>query len=548
MYFNLQALSGTWHTDPHNTQRVGTIRFDLNRTALAAVATSFISQEQADLNLQREVGSKSFDQVVAEGKAKWAQMLGRVRIEAIDETQLEVFYTNLWKGMLFPRFLQEVNAEGEEVHRSPYTGQVHSGKLAADSGFWDSHRTVYPLQSIIFPDNLGSLIDGWVHAYEEAGWLPQWPSPGQRCSMVGTMGDVPLADAIAKSKWGILSGFDVNKAYSAVRQDAFSEPSGGLYGRKGLQHYIQRGYVPSHVSESVSRTLNYYVSDAAIARAAGLLGMQEDEQMLRQRSKRFDVLFNNQTGFFQPKDGSGNYSRNFDPLAWGNGFTEAGAWQYRFYLPHDVHGLQKLYGGKLCDRIQEMFERRDWPAFHIGSYDQEIHEMWELTSIHHEFGLYAHGNQPVHHILYVAKKAGCDTVGDKYLRKVMQHLYTTRGWPGDEDNGEMASWYVLSALGIYTLEGAKDELVLGSPAIRHATVQLPNQKLLTVTAENQASNHIYVHSATWTPEGGSPRTITGNVLKFTELMRGGKLVFEMGASPKPTPKLRGIKASTLRFM
>jgi len=202
--------------------------------------------------------------------------------------------------------------------------------------------------------------------------------------------------------------------------------------------------------------------------------------------------------------------------------------------PHDVDGLNKLFDGRLCDAIQAMFSQTSGVSFHKGSFWDVTHEMLELAAIQTEFGLYAHGNQPVHHILFLAKKAGCNTIADKYLRKVTQDLYTIDGWAGDEDNGEMASWYVLSALGLYQLEGAKDEFVLGSPAVKHASMQLPNNKMLTISTVNQAATHVYVQSVKWMPDSGSQsHTITDNVLKFTELMRGGSLTFTMGSTPKP---------------
>jgi putative alpha-1,2-mannosidase len=225
MYFTVKAVSAAEHITIAQSSRSceigrinkGTLHFRTDRgPILLAMATSFISQEQADLNLKQEVESKSFQEIVQQGRATWSTELKRVSVDAIDDTQLAVFYTNLWKSMLFPRYLQETDKDGLEVHRSPYTGDVRPGKIVADSGFWDSYRTVYQLQSMVFPDNLGSLIDGWVDAYSEAGWLPQWASPGQHASMVGTMGDVTLADAIAKSKWGLLSGFNVSKAYEAI--------------------------------------------------------------------------------------------------------------------------------------------------------------------------------------------------------------------------------------------------------------------------------------------------------------------------------------------
>jgi predicted alpha-1,2-mannosidase len=278
--------------------------------------------------------------------------------------------------------------------------------------------------------------------------------------------------------------------------------------------------------------MNYYVADAVIARAAKLLGRDDDNRVLEARSKRYGVLFNKETGFFQPKDASGNFHSHFDPLAWKEGFTESGAWQYRFYVPHDVDGLKDLHGGGLCDRIGAMMTQTTGPAFHVGGYGL-IHEMSELGAIQADFGLYAHNNQPVHHVLWVARKAGCNELAEKYLRKVMHKLYTLDGWPGDEDNGEMGAWYVLSALGLYSLEGAKDELVIGSPAVVGAKLRLPKGQVLQVAVENQGEDNVYVRSLTWTPTGGLPRDVTSNTLRYTELMGGGILAFTMASEFVP---------------
>jgi len=237
--------------------------------------------------------------------------------------------------------------------------------------------------------------------------------------------------------------------------------------------------------------------------------------------------------FFQPKQASGEFEPAFDPIAWRNGFTEASAWQYRFDVPHDVDGLKLLFDGQLCGKIGEMMHKTSGEYFHTGGYGFVIHEMQEARAIQKDFGMYAHSNQPVHHILWIAKKAGCNDIGDQYLRKVMQKLYTKRGWSGDEDNGEMASWYVLAALGIFQLQGAKDELVLGSPSVVKATVDLPRGKLLKVAAENQSNDNVFVHKVSWEPVDGAKRDILDNVIRYTELMQGGNLTFFMGASPRP---------------
>jgi len=354
--------------------------------------------------------------------------------------------------------------------------------------------------------------------------------------MVGTMGDTVLADAIAKCKWGVLPPFDTAKAYEAIRKDAYVPRSLSLYGREGLEDYIQKGYVPASDSdESVTETQGYWLADAAISHAAELLGKEEDAKDLAARSKRYQSLFNGQTMFFQPKDSQGHFSGRFDPIAWKNGFTEASAWQYRFDVPHDVEGLNKLFNGNLCGKIGEMMKQTSGEYFHVGGYGSVIHEMREAQSLQQEFGLYAHSNQPVHHILWIAKKAGCNDIADQYLRKVMRLLYTTQGWSGDEDNGEMASWYVLGSLGIFQLEGAKDEMILGSPSVVKGTVDLPNSRVLTVLTEGQSDLNVHVQRVTWEPTGGALREVPDSLLKYTELMKGGVLTFKMGSSPKIQP-------------
>lgn len=362
--------------------------------------------------------------------------------------------------------------------------------------------------------------------------------------MVGTMGDVALADAIAKNAWGIVSGFNVTGGYEAIRKDAFQIDQSPVYGRSGLKDYIGKGYVPESEfygapfgnsngqSESVSRTQNYYVSDAAIARAAGVLGHTDDSNTLKNRSLRYPVLFNNKSLFFQPKDDLGMFFSSFDPLVWRDGFTESGGWQYRFYVPHDVEGLAKLYGGKLCESITSMLTHTTGEAYHVGGYGQVIHEMRELAAIQPDFGLYAHNNQPAHHVLWVAKKAGCDATADKYLRKACAKLYNTTGYSGDEDNGEMAAWYVLSALGIYSLEGAKDEMIIGSPSVNRASVALPGGRKLQIMVQNQAEQNVYVDHVTWAPLNKEHTVLSHNVVPYTSLMAGGELIFTMRSTPK----------------
>jgi len=508
-----------------------------NRVVVLAVGTSFISSEQAVLNLKREVGFKSIEEVANEGSAAWQDVLGTVEVHAMDEMQRRVFYTNLWKAALFPRKLHEVDVSGKEVHYSPYTGKVEPGKLVADIGMWDAYVSTFPMLSVFFPKVHGEIMDGLVNAYSESGWLPEWPSPGERGVMVGTMGDAVLADAITKceakrARNSTPCPFNVQRAYEAIRKDAFEDNPPEGHGRAFLQQYRELGFVPQEEygkeghSESVSVTLGYMLADAAIASAALALGHGKDAAMLQQRSLRYNTLFNNGSAFFQPKDATGQFT-SFDPLAWKSGFTEGGPWQYRFFVPHDVGGLQKLFNGSLCKHVGEMLQTNDGDNFHVGGYGNVIHEMREARRLQSGFGFYAHSNQPVHHALWVAKKAGCTELADRYLRRVMSELYTLHGYAGDEDNGEMASWYILSAIGLYQLEPGKLEFVVGSPLVENAIVRLPEGRVLEVTTEGQGKDNVYVAASTWTPRNGSPRPVKDNVLNFSEVMDGGTLHFAM---------------------
>lgn len=332
------------------------------------IATSLISQAQATTNLEGEVGTATLDEVAAESKAEWSSVLSRANIvdvgagysAATQADLLTTFYSSLWRATQFPRKLFEVAANGSEIHWSPYdpADGVYPGPLSADSGFWDAYRTVYPQLSLLFPHTLGTLIQGWVNAFSESGWLPKWASPGDRQSMVGTLGDISLADAIVKQ----IPGFDVQGAYAAIRKDAYEVPPWGVgnQGRTCLQPYLADGYVASGAqgttgtcSEIVARTQNYWLSDFAIAQAASALGKTADAADLLARSANFSRLFEPTTGFFRSRQsGMGPFTSPFDEFSWGGDYTEAGPWQVRpavcwwcsAVCEHEISPLTTLHG------------------------------------------------------------------------------------------------------------------------------------------------------------------------------------------------------------
>lgn len=501
------------------------------------MATSLISQDQAVVNYQREVPpTKAFDEILLDTKMVWKEMLGRVDVidpgpmTESNTRHLTVFYTGLWRALTFPRRLDETSADGRMLHYSPYDpkGKVHPGPLFTDNGFWDTFRTVYPLLSLLYPDHLGFIVQGWLNAYTEGGWLPSWASPGYRNCMVGTFADVVVADAIVKG----VGGFDLNQAKNALLKDAYEEPpkfSGGAVGKEGLNDYINIGFVPHDDrggGESVSRTLDYGFADYASAQALFVLSSLESfdaevksmlktkgENLIKRAGRAYESMFDKGLGLMQPKSRDGR-ARGVNPIQWGSGYTEGNAWHHSFppyalttittispldssfvglatlsdvgtsedykrakaalagsksrMLNLQSKSLQELHGGDkgLLLKLHQLLATPS--NFQFGSYGQEIHEMTEARAL--AMGQYSHNNQPCHHLLYLFALVGDKRQTQISVRAVMDRAYGMDFYAGDEDNGEQGSWFVLSALGLYSATPGARELILGSPLFRHVRI------------------------------------------------------------------------------
>lgn len=411
------------------------------------------------------------------------------------------------------------------------------------SSYFETHLNyiIDPLLSLVNVPVLGQTLQGWVNAYKEGGWLPKWASPGYRGSMVGTMGDVSLADAIVKN----IPGFDVKIAYEAIYKDAFevADPNSGT-GRECLQSYLKFGYIPHGTcSEVVSRTLDYYQSDFAIARAAEKLSDFETAEILNQRMANYSSIFDFETGFIRSiSQNTGKFTEPFDPYAWGGDYTEAGPWQYRFSIPFDVPGLAKLYQQAGLDMCDILTDAQVLPSiYHLGGYSNQIHEMTEMAV--NCWGQYSHNNQPSHHMLYMfgsiypeqGVTGACASIGQSYLRKALTQLYnpTDEMFAGDEDNGEMGAWYILTSIGLYSLSPGTEDYVFGSPLFQKVTISLEGNGVdmktsdtLVIEAHDNSLENMYVQGVKW---NGNPITI--NSIKYSELMKGGILEFQMGNKP-----------------
>ncbi len=408
------------------------------------LAGSFLDEGIALATLRRELQSRSLEDVEAESAGIWENLLNRIAITAADPDTERTFYSCLYRCLLFPRFLDEKDEEGQTVHYSPYDGLRHSGSLCADSGFWDTFRTVYPLLGLAYPEKLSEILRGWLNACRQSGWTPKWPSPGLRDCMIGTHFDAVAADAIAR---GVID-WNVEEAFCYLWRDATEESSDGRYGRQGLGDYIRLGYVPDEkYPYAVSSTLDYAYDDFCVGQVARFLSKEKEANLLFERSQNYRNVFDSSVGFMRGRLSNGDWQLPFREFCWGGSYIEGGPWQHTFNVPHDPAGLAALFGGseKLCGKIDAMLKSP--PTFESGHYGYEIHEMTEMALA--GFGQYAHSNQPVHAFLYLYALNGKPERALHWVRRVLTELYSVDHFPGDEDNGEMAAWYVLSSLGMY---------------------------------------------------------------------------------------------------
>ena len=485
------------------------------------LGTSFISEAQAELNLSREMGKRKFEQLVTAARETWNRRLSVIEIEGASEAQRRTFYTCLYRCFLFPRIWHEFDANNARVHFSPFSGKVHPGPLYTDVGFWDVHRTLLPLLSIIAPELLGDMIEGWVNAYREGGWLPSWASPGYRACMVGSHSNVVIADAFLKG----IRGFDVETAYKAICQDALVEPPTEAVGRAGIADYIKLGYVPAdRVGHSVARTTDYAHCDFALGLFARALGREAEAKQFLARGLNYRNVFDRRTRFLRGRNADGSWREPFNEFSWSRDYIEGSAWQHTWGVPHDAAGLIRLMGGEraFIAKLDQMLALP--PKFETGGYPTEIHEMTEMAAV--DFGQYAHSNQPVHHVLYLYTCAGRPDRTQHWVRRIMDELYTPDRLPGDEDNGEMSAWYVLSALGIFPLTVGYPAYVLGAPRFPRAVINLPEGRRFVVETKGNPDAARYAAKVAL-----NGKTFGSLELPHTAIATGGRLTFTMTNNP-----------------
>ena len=489
------------------------------------IASSFISEEQALENL-KELGSDSFDEVKARGRNTWNDILGRIEVKSDDIDHLRTFYSCLYRSVLFPRSFYEKNAKGEIVHYSPYNGEVLPGYMFTDTGFWDTFRCLFPLLNVMYPSMNEKMQAGLVNAYKESGFLPEWASPGHRGCMVGNNSASIVADAYLCG----LKNYDAETLWQAVVHGAGAvHPTVSSTGRLGYEYYNKLGYVPYDVkiNENVARTLEYAYDDWCIYEFGKALGKSKKElEPFRKRAFNYRNVFDSESKLMRGRLKNGKFQSPFSPLKWGDAFTEGNAWHYTWSVFHDPAGLIQLMGGKQTfnNMLDSVFNVP--PLFDDSYYGSVIHEIREMQIMN--MGNYAHGNQPVQHMIYLYGYSGEPWKTQYWIRQTMQRMYNANpdGYCGDEDNGQTSAWYVFSAMGFYPVCPGAGEYVLGAPYFDEMTLHLENGRTVSIKANDNTDDNCYVNSLTL---NGKP--YSKNYIKRSDLMQGAQFVYNMSAKP-----------------
>ncbi len=492
------------------------------------VASSFISIEQADLNLKRELSKDDFDVTRNKAKASWNKQLNKILAEGGTADQTRTFYSCLYRTLQFPNKMYEIDAKGKMVHWSPYTGEIHPGYMFAGTGFWDTFRALYPFLNLVYPEINKEMQQGLLNDYKEGGWLPEWSSPGYADIMIGNNSASVVADAYIKG----LRGYDINKLYEALIHGANNSGPISAVGRAGVKYYNKLGYVPYdvQVNENAARTLEYAYDDFTIYQLGKALNKPKEEiELYAKRSQNYRNLFDPQSMLMRPKTKDGKFVSPFNPLKWGDAFTEGNSWHYSWSVFHDIAGLKELMGGNkhFVQMLDSVFSMP--PIFDESGYGGVIHEIREMQIA--GMGQYAHGNQPIQHMIYLYNYGGAPWKTQYWVREAMNRLYkgTPDGYCGDEDNGQTSAWYVFSAMGFYPVCPGTTQYVLGAPLFKKITLKLNGGKTFIINAPNNSDHNRYIATQKL---NNVPYTKTW--LSHTDILKGGIFNVTMSGAPNKT--------------
>ena len=526
---------GTWENRNDSIQENGLesegkgkgayIQFKNGETVQVKVASSYISQEQAGTTLQAELGAyKRLEDTKAAAAAVWNKQLGRILVEGGTEEDKATFYSCFFRASLFSRQFYEYDKAGNPYYFSPYDNKVHKGYMFTDTGFWDTFRAQFPLNTIMHPTMHGRYMQALLDAQEQCGWLPSWSFPGEGGSMIGNHAISLLTDAWVKG----IRTFDPQKALKAYLKEATNKgPWGPSNGRDGWKEYYQLGYVPyPEYREATAKTLEYAYDDFCGYQLASLTGDGFLKSVFARQMYNYKNVYDSTSRFMRGKKASGEWVPGFDPVEWGGPFTEGNAWHWQWSVFHDVQGLINLMGGNknFNAKLDSVFSEPN--TVKVGTYGGMIHEMKEMVIAN--VGQYAHGNQPIQHMIYLYNYSGQPWKAQYHVRNIMNKLYnaTENGYPGDEDQGQTSSWYVLSALGFYAVCPGTDQYVFGSPVFEKTTITLENGKKFIIEAKGNNKENVYIQNAVL-----NGKAYTNNWLSYQDIINGGTLQLEMGGTP-----------------
>lgn len=501
------------------------VQFASGTTVQVKVASSYISPEQAELNLSKELGGyKKLEDTKNAAWKIWNDHLNRILVEDDSEENKATFYSCFFRASLFSRKFYEVDAYGDSFYRSPNDMKVYKGYYYTDTGFWDTFRGQFPLTCILHPTMQGRYMQALVDAKDQFGWFPSWAFPHEQGGMIGNHGISVLADAWAKG----IRTFDAEKVLKGYYHEITNDgPGAPANGRKGWKEYFTLGYIPyPDVRESTAKTLEYAYDDFCGYQLAKMTGNDFYMNVFGKQMYNYKNVYDAESGFMRGRQKDGKWVPNFDPYEWGGPFTEGCAWHYLWSVFHDPQGLINLMGGEknFITKMDSVFTVSN--KFKVGTYGRVIHEMAEMEMAN--LGQYAHGNQPIQHMIYLYNYAGEPWKSQFWAREVMKKLYnaTEDGYPGDEDQGQTSSWYVLSALGFYSVCPGTDEYVIGSPLFRKATITMEDGKKFIIEANNNDTQNVYIQSATL-----NGKSFDKNYVQYKDIINGGTLKFEMGSQP-----------------
>lgn len=498
----------------NGTNLHGCFRFgQLNGKPLTCkVALSSVSMENARQNMEQEAPHWDFDRYVAAADADWEKQLGKIEVKGT-EVQKEIFYTALYHTMIQPNTMSDVNGEymaADYTTRKVANNETHYTTFS----LWDTFRASHPLYTLLEPERVTDFVKSMIRQYEYYGYLPIWQLWGQdNYCMIGNHSIPVITDAILKG----IPGIDVEKAYEAVYNSSVTS-----HPNSPFEVWEKYGFMPENIqTQSVSITLEQAFDDWCVAQLAAKLNKDADYQRFHKRSEYYRNLFHPKTKFFQSKNDKGEWVEPFDPYQYGgNGghpFTEGNAWQYFWYVPHNIQALMELTGGT------KAFEQK-LDTFFTSTYKSE-----QMNHNASGFvGQYAHGNEPSHHVAYLYNFAGQPWKTQKYVSHILNTLYnnTSSGYAGNDDCGQMSAWYVFSAMGFYPVNPADGRYIIGSPLLDECTLKLAGNKEFRIRTIRKSPEDIYIQSVTLNGKKHKDFFIT-----HQDIMNGGTMVFKMGKKP-----------------